>query len=169
MATPPPTPDAPTQLPDIQPVNWQAQEYLQHDKTPGWYVAFAIVTCLFVTVAIFLQAWTFVVLVPVMAVALLVYTHRPPHVINYTISDKGLYINDTLHPMGEFKAFSVMQSPNPDQNQLILVPVKRFRPGLTILFPSEVGEQLVDTLGAFLPDRPYQADAFDKIIQKLHI
>jgi hypothetical protein len=161
--------DAPTDLPAIQPVNWQAPEYVQHDKSPLWYIFFAVIVCVFVGAAIFLQAWTFVVLIPVMAVALMVYTHRPPHVINYALSEKGLYINDMLHPMGEFKAFSVAQSANPQQNQLVLIPVKRFRPSLTVFFPSEVGEELVDIIGAYLPDQPYKLDAFDKIIQKLHI
>jgi hypothetical protein len=161
--------DAPTDLPEIQPVNWQASEYVQHDKSPLWYIFFAVIVCVFVGAAIFLQAWTFVVLIPVMAVALMVYTHRPPHVINYALSEKGLYINDMLHPMGEFKAFSVAQSTNPQQNQLVLTPIKRFRPSLTVSFPSEVGEVLVDIIGAYLPDQPYKVDAFDKIIQKLHI
>jgi len=166
---PDPSSDAATDLPVIQPVNWQAPEYIQHDKSPLWYIFFAVVVCVFVGAAIFLQAWTFVVLIPVMAVALMVYTHRPPHVINYALSEKGLYINDMLHPMGEFKAFSVAQSANPQQNQLVLIPVKRFRPSLTVFFPSEVGEELVDIIGAYLPDQPYKLDAFDKIIQKLHI
>jgi hypothetical protein len=162
-------PDAPTELPAIQPVTWQASEYIQHDKSPLWYILFTVVVCVFVGAAIFLQAWTFVVLIPVMAVALMVYTHRPPHVISYALSEKGLYINDMLHPMGEFKAFSIAQSANPQQNQLVLTPVKRFRPSLTIFFPSEVGEELVDIMGAYLPDQPYKLDAFDKIIQKLRI
>lgn len=127
------------------------------------------VVCAAIGTALYLQAWTFAVLIPVMAVALMVYTHRPPHVISYALSSKGIYVNDTLHPMGEFKSFSVAQSADPAQNQLVLIPVKRFRPSLTVYFPAEVGEALVDTVGAFLPDRPYKADAFDKIIQKLHI
>lgn len=161
--------DTPTELPAIQPVNWQAQEYVQHDKSPLWYLLFLIVVCVLVGVAVLLKAWTFVVLVPVMAVALMVYTHRPPRVVSYVLSEKGLYINDMLHPMGEFKAFSVARSANPQQNQLVLLPVKRFRPSLTLYFPAEVGEKLVDIVGAYLPDQPYKVDAFDKIIQKLRI
>ncbi|HEY0964888.1 MAG TPA: hypothetical protein VGE13_00220 [Candidatus Saccharimonadales bacterium] len=161
--------DGPTELPEIQPINWQAQEYLQYDKSPAWYIVFGVIVCSLVGIAIFLQAWTFVALIPVMAVALVVYAHRPPHVVNYAFSEKGLYINDMLHPMGEFKTFSVVQSANPEQNQLVLIPVKRFRPSMTIFFPSSIGEQLVDIVGAYLPSQPYKPDAVDKIIQKLHI
>lgn len=161
--------DGPTRLPEFQPINWQAQEYLQYEKTPLWYIIFGVIVCVLVGAAIFLQAWTFVALIPVMAVALVVYAHRPPHIVNYALSEKGLHVNDMLHPMGEFKTFSVVQSANPEQNQLVLIPVKRFRPSLTVFFPSSVGEQLVDTIGAYLPSQPYKPDAFDKIIQKLRI
>ena len=117
--------------------------------------------------AIWLGAWTFAVLVPVMAVALMVYTHRPARRINYAVSAKGLHINDQLHPMGEFKSFGVVQ--DHDMNALMLIPVKRFRPGLTVYFPAEVGEELVDTLGSYLPMQDLHLDAFDKIIRKLRI
>jgi hypothetical protein len=157
----------PSELPSQEPIQWQAAEYMQHDKTPLWYVVFALVVIALVVAAVFTGAWTFAVLVPVMAVALLVYSHRPPRELTYVVSSKGLYINDQLHPMGEFKAFGVIQEAA--TNALVMIPVKRFRPSITVNFPSEIGEQLVDTLGAYVPMKEVHPDAFDKIVQKLRI
>lgn len=159
--------DQPTQLTAVAPVSWQAKEYLQQDKPPLWYVLFAIVVVVFVGVALWLQAWTFAVLVPIMAAALAVYAHRPPRIVTYSVSEKGLTINDQLHPMGEFKSFGVL--PDSELHSLMLVPVKRFRPGVTLYFPEEVGEPLVDMLGAYLPMQDLHVDMVDKVIHKLRI
>jgi len=163
-----PQPAGPTPLPSVEPIQWQATEYTQRDKSPLWYVAFAAVVIVLMAAAILLlQTWSFALLIPVMAAALMVYTHRPPRVLTYALSEKGLHINDQLHPMGEFKSFGVIQEAQ--TNSLVLVPVKRFRPALTVYFPAEAGELIVDLLGAYLPMQEAKLDAFDKIIRKLHI
>lgn len=159
--------ERPLALPEVEPVNWQGVEYLQHNKTPLWYVGFVAAVLILMTGAVLVQAWTFVALIPVMAVALMVYSHRPPRQIQYSVSEHGLHINDQLHPLGEFKAFGVMQEHG--TNALVLIPVKRFRPNLVVYFPPETGEALVDTLGAFIPMQEVRPDFFDKIIGKLRI
>lgn len=160
--------EGPATLPEQEPVQWQAVEYLQHTKTPIWYVGFVVVVALLMVAALLLmKSWTFAILIPVMAVALIVYSHRPLRQLNYVLSSKGLHINEQLHPLGEFKSFGVMQDES--LNSLILIPVKRFRPSLTVYFPTEVGERIVDTLGAYIPMQPVHLDAFDKIVRKLRI
>lgn len=160
--------DGPTELPEIQPIQWQSIEYIQHDKSPLWYVGFVIITLVLMAVAVILvQSWTFAILVPIMAVALMVYAHRPARQLSYVLSEKGLYINDQLHPLGEFKGFGVIQEQ--PLHSLMLVPVKRFRPGLTVYFPDEVGEPLVDLLGGYLPMQELKFDLFDQIVRKLRI
>ncbi len=161
--------DAPTQLPEQDPISWRAIEYVQHDNSPIWYVGFLFAVVVLMAGAIFFQAWTFAALILVMAVALMVYSHRPPRQLSYVWSSKGLFINDQLHPLGEFKSFGVIQDSHPDQNQLVLIPVKRFRPGLAVYFPNEVGEELVDAVGAYLPMQDLHLDTFDKIIRKLRL
>lgn len=155
-------------VPQIDAVQWQAPEYVQHARTPLWYVGFWAVVVVLVLVAIFvLQSWSFAILVPAMAVALMMYSHRPPRLMSYALSQRGLYINDQLHPLSEFKSFGIMQQ---DQlPSLMLIPTKRFKPGITVYFPSEVGEQIVDMLGSRVPMQELRLDAFDKIIRKLRI
>lgn len=158
----------PSELPPIEPVRWQALEYFQQMKQPLWYVGFAAVVVILMVLAVWLmQAWTFAILILVMAAALMVYSHRPPRELTYILSEKGLYINDQLHPMGEFKSFGVVQ--DGEMHSLMLIPVKRFRPGLSVYFPTEVGERVVDLLGAYLPMQDIKLDAFDKIVQKLRL
>lgn len=153
---------------DDQVVQWQATEYIQHDKNTLWFVLFIVVTLGLMAIAIFvIQSWTFAVLVPVMAVALLTYTQRPPRLMSYSMSRKGLHVNDHLYPFVEFKAFGVIHDGS--EYSIMLVPTKRFRPGVSVYFPENVGEQLVDMLGTRLPMRDLQLDFVDRLLRKLRI
>jgi hypothetical protein len=80
-----------------EPVRWQANEYIHHEKNLIWFIIFTIVVMALIAVAIFvIKSITFAVLVPVMAAALLVYTHRPPRLVDYTLSRQGVHVNDHL-------------------------------------------------------------------------
>jgi len=153
-------------LPVQEPVQWQASEYLHHEKNPLWYIGFGVVVIALTVAAIFLiQSWTFAILIPVMAAALIAYSHRPPRVMDYVLSGKGLYINDTLHPFAEFKGFGVIHEET--EYSVVFIPVRRFRPSLTVYFPEDKGEAIVDLLGVRLPMQPLKLDAFDKIVRYL--
>ncbi len=153
---------------DDDAVHWQAHEYIHHDKNAGWFVVFAIVVIILTAAAIFLmQSITFAILVPVMAAALLVYTHRPPRLIDYTLSRQGLHVNDQLYPFTDFKSFGVVHDGT--NYFIMLIPVKRFRLGVSVYFPEDSGEAIVDMLGARLPMEELHLDAVDRLIRKLRI
>lgn len=161
-----PDENAPSDDEDI--LRWQAAEYIEHDRSAAWYVFFVIIVVALMAVAIILfQSWTFAVLVPVMALALFVYTRRPPAIIDYALSRKGLYINDKLQPYDNFRAFSVIS--HAGHHSASLIPRKRFQLAQSVYFPEEVGESLVDMLAARMPMQDDQPDLFDKIISRLRI
>lgn len=151
-----------------EPIRWQASEYIHREKDHIWFALFILATIALTGVAIFLiKSWSFAVLVPIMAAALFIYTRRPPRILDYTLSRHGLYINDQLFPFGEFKSFALMHGM--DQYSIMLIPTKRFKPAITINFPEEAGEAIVDMLAPRLPMREVQPDVVDRIIRKLHL
>lgn len=151
-----------------EPVHWQAQEYIHHEKDVLWFVVFALVVIGLMAFSIFVvQSITFTVLIPVMAAALIVYSYRPPRMLNYTLSGKGLYINDQLYPFTDFKGFGVIRDGK--EYSVMLVPIKRFKLGVSVYFPEEAGEAIVDMLGAQLPMQKLHLDLVDKVIRKLRI
>lgn len=154
---------------DNEPVHWTASEYIVEDKNTLWFVIFGIVALGLIAVDIFLlKSYTFSVLVVVMAVALIVYSRRPPRVIEYTLSgDQGLYAGDKLYHFNEFKAFGLIR--DRDQHSIMLIPTKRFSPGVSVYFPEEVGEKIVDILGARLPMETLKLDIIDILVRKLRL
>ena len=125
------------------------QEYIHHERNILWFVVFAVVVLALMAIAIFLMdSISFAILVPVMAAALLVYVHRPPRVLDYTLSRQGLHVNDHLYPFSDFKGFGVIH--DGEEYSVMLIPIKRFQPGVVVYFPEEAGEAIVDMLGARL-------------------
>lgn len=151
-----------------EPVRWQAHEYIHHEKNALWFVLFAVVVVGLILLAIFvIKSVTFAILVPVMAAALLVYTHRPPRLLSYTLSRQGLHINDRLYPFSDFKGFGIIR--DGQEYSVMLIPTKRFQPGVVVYFPENAGEAIVDMLGVRLPMQELHLDVVDKIIRKLRI
>lgn len=155
-------------LGDEELIRWQASEHIHRQKTAVWYGTFAVVVVALIAVAIFVvNSITFAVLIPVMAIALAVYATHPPLMIDYTLSRKGLHVNDRLYDFDSFKEFGLIHGD--DENSIMLVPRKRFQPGLTIYFPDEAGEAIVDMLAARLPMHEVRMDPIDRLIRRLHI
>lgn len=151
-----------------EPVRWQASEYIHQEKNGLWFTAFGIIVLGLMAVAIFvMQAWTFAVLIAVMAAAVIVYASRPPRVLTYTLSEKGLYVGDRLYDFTEFKSFGVIR--DGAEFSIMLIPTHRFKPGVTVYFPEQSGEQIVDRLGSRLPMQELHLDVIDKVVRKLRL
>ena len=153
---------------DEELVRWEGVEYIHRERSARWFLIFGIVVVALLLVAIFLiKSWTFALLIPVMAFALIVYTRRPPAHIQYTLSRKGLHVNDQLQPYDSFRAFSVVM--HEGHNMIQLLPRKRFSMAEMVYFPDEVGEVVVDMLAARLPMKDASPDLFDRLITRLKL
>lgn len=150
-----------------QAVRWEAKEYIQHDKNAGWYVGLAIVGLALVALSVWLQWWTFTAVVVLSVVSLLIYVLRPARVLKYSISSKGLTEGEKVYNFEDFKSFGILQD---DTNfAIVLTPRKRFSPVVTVYFPKEKGEEIVDQFGARLPMEEVKLDLIDKLVRKLRI
>lgn len=160
--------DQPDSQDDQAVLRWQGPEYVAHDRDMLWYIIFGVVTLALIAIAVFLiKSISFAILIPVMAVALFVYTRRAPQLIDYTLSRKGLHINDKMYEYGMFKSFAVQS--HAGNHSALLIPRKRFQLGVTAYFPEEVGEPLVDMLAARLPMQTHTPDFVDRLLAKLRI
>lgn len=150
-------------------LTWTAAERTSVARSPLWFILFFAVVLALAGVSIFfLKSWSFTLLIVVMAVAFAVYVLRPPEVMTYSLSMRqGLYVGEKLHPFAEFKAFGVIKDGN--ENIVMFLPRKRFAPSVTALFPTEVGERLVDIAGQILPMESVKLDVVDLIVRKLRM
>lgn len=148
-------------------LEWQASEYVEHQKSPVWFIVLAVITAGLVAAAIFLlKNYTFALLLVVMAAAIVVWAKRPAQEMYYRLDESGIFVNDKLFALHDFRAFGVLQ--DGATNSVVLLPNKRFRPGVTVYFPHELGEQIVDMLGNQLPMQELKPDWIDKLTRRLN-
>ena len=148
-------------------VNWQAKEYIQREKNVGWYVGLVVVSLGLIALSVFLQWWTFTALVVLSAVCLVIYSVRPPRELHYSLSNKGLSEGNRLYDYAEYKSFGVLKEGA--NFAIVLTPRKRFSPRVTVYFPEERGEEIVDAFGARLPMEEVKRDFLDKLVNFLRI
>jgi len=166
-----PTTVAPEQDNDVEdaPVNWSAAEYIHVEKNGLWFLMFGIIAIALIASDIFLiKSYTFSALVAVIVVAVIVHAKRPPQMMQYALSEEqGLYVGQRLYHYSDFKSFGVVK--DGDHQSIMLIPTKRFAPGVSVYFPEEMGEAIVDILGARLPMKPLKLDTIDIIVRKLRL
>lgn len=149
--------------PDV--VQWSAQEYISTDKTPIWYALLGVFVVGGIVLDYFVLHTFFTVslLVIVIAVVLIVMHVRPARMINYTLDQEGLRVDEQLYPLSDYKAFGVLHDGK--ENSVHLIPIKRFKPSLQVYFPVESGERIVDSLASRLPMEELHLDFVDQIVK----
>lgn len=153
--------------PEFTPLTWEASEYVHREKSFLWFAALGVVTLALAAAAWFLiKSWTFALLTLVMGAALGVYGNRPPRSLSYSLEYESLKIEEKEYAYGQFKSFAIVQ--DGPLSYIMLLPVKRFAPAVTLYFPPENGEQIVDILGSVLPLERRELDFVDKAVRKLH-
>ncbi|MGD8373775.1 MAG: hypothetical protein PVI21_02860 [Candidatus Woesebacteria bacterium] len=145
---------------------WSAPEYVHNDKGFGWLVGLFITAVVIVAVAVWLQVWTFVVLAVVMTIAFGVVAFRPPKTLNYILDSKGVQVDKKLYVFSDFRAFGVLGEGS--FYTVMLIPTKRFMPSLGIHFSEDLGEKIVDIIGAQLPQEELHYDVVEKTMRRLH-
>lgn len=151
----------------LNPVSWDAEEYIIRSRNAWWYVGLVVVTALLSALAIWLKGWTFLILIILSAITVLVSNLRPPRKLHYTLDNDGLTEGNKLYKYEDYKAFGILKEAN--HFSAVLIPKKRFGFGVKVYFPKENGEAIVDQLGARLPMEEVKLDILDKIVNFLRI
>ena len=148
-------------------ITWEAEEYIVRDKTTWWYVGLVAVGLVLAGISVLLQWWSFLIVVVLSVVALMIYAMRPPRMLHYSLTNKGLSEGDKFYDYNDFKSFGLLQEDG--HFSIVLTPRKRFSARVTVYFPGAQGEKIVDAFGARLPMEEVKLDLLDKMIKFLRI
>lgn len=148
-------------------IEWSASEYVEHEKTNMWFVGAVLVAFALLMFAIFvIKEYTFAVLIVVMTVAVIVLAKRPAAEMQYNLSSDEISVNDKHFKLSDFRAFGVLQEGA--VYYAVLLPNKRFSPGVNVYFSGDLGEQIVDVLGRTLPMEDIKPHFIDKLASRLN-
>ena len=130
-----------------------------------WFVIFGAVAIALLGVSIWLQAWTFSVLIVMMAITMGVYALRLPRSVHYSLTAQGINVGEKFYGYSDFRAFGII--PDGTLYSVMLLPTKRFMPAITLYFEQPDGDNIVDMLGARLPMEELDHDVIDKLMRHL--
>lgn len=152
--------------PSSEPLVWEASEYIHHEKDFTWFAIFGVATAVVMLLMyLILEDILSLLVVALMAVAVVVYANRPPRVLRYGVSDDGVDIGERKYSFESFKSFSIVQEGAIES--IILNPLQRFMPPITVYFAPEQGQQIVDILSHYLPLREYEPDFVDRFATRI--
>lgn len=147
-------------------ISWSASEYVAHHKTSGWYMGLGVVAGL-AAALVFLVTRDIVTLGSIIIVAVLfgVFASRKPSVLQYELDESGITIANKHYPYDEFKSFSVYDEGG--LRSIFLMPLKRFMPGLSVYYPPDMEDSVLDTMSLYLPHEDRQPDAVDRLMKRV--
>lgn len=145
-------------------IEWTASEFIAHERTMGWYGSFAGITLVVIAlIYIITRDVVSVVVIALLAIIIGFGVSRQPKVVSYRLDSSGLSVGQKRYAYKLFKAFSVAQD-----GAILCVtfaPFNRFTPPLSIYFPPEDEEKILEILSNRLPLQPASQDWFDSIIK----
>lgn len=148
-------------------LEWTASEYVEHEKSNTWFVWLGVIALALLILAVFvIKEYTFAALIVVMTVSIVVWARRPAMEMHYQLSADMIAVNDKQFMLHGFRAFGVLQEGA--IYYAVLLPIKRFSPGVNVYFPHKLGEQIVDVFGATLPMEDIKPDFIDKLTNRLN-
>lgn len=151
---------------DVQPVEWTASEFVQHDKDASWYLALAVLAVIVVGIIYLLTRDVVTVVVIIIAMALFaVAAKRKPRTLHYEINSNGVMIGNKLYPFVQFKSFTVLQEGA--FNSIQLMSLKRFMPPISLYCPPEQEPAVITALGNYLPHEQRDHDVVDRFMNRI--
>lgn len=122
---------------ESQDLSWQADEYQNYQRGPGWYIAVVLVTAALAVGVFFLADGDPVpaVAVVLMAVIFVGYALKPPGRQSYSVGSGGLKVGSKTYPFIGFAVFNVLKDDH--SARLHLIFNRRLIPPLTISLPDD--------------------------------
>ncbi len=147
-------------------VNWSASEFVDHEKDSSWFTGLAAAAAAVTTIIYLITRDLITVVVIALAAVLFGITAgRKPRTLQYQIDSSGVSIGDRFYPYSSLKTFSVLEEGA--FNSIQLTPLKRFMPPISLYFPPEQEENIINLLGSYLPHEDRRHDPIDRLMRRV--
>ena len=147
-------------------ISWTASEFIAHHKSMSWYTNLAFVVIVASAVAFLLTRDKITVITIIVAgIALGVYANRQPRELTYQFDVEGFTIGQRRFAYASFRSFSI--DDDAAFASIILLPLRRFSPAITLYYAPENEEQIADLIARHLPYEEYRHDPIDKLMKRI--
>jgi hypothetical protein len=111
--------------PETQPdtIQWSGYEHQPLEKSSDWFWALGIVAVAAAAASIILGNILFGILILAAATAISILARRDAKLTTFSLSKKGLFIDDVLYPVDHLKGFWINEH---DEDSVLLIDTPRF-------------------------------------------
>ncbi|MEO0084454.1 MAG: hypothetical protein ABIJ94_01850 [candidate division WOR-3 bacterium] len=149
----------------MEKITWKAPEYEHIEKDKGFTITVLVVFGLLFLWRAWRHDFTLSLLIALAGLLVILLGHKKPKERTFTLTDKGVYVDQDFHPYDEFSSFYVFHEP-PIQEISFLKKHTIFPH-----FHIPLGEQnyvlIQNFLKKYLPEKPHRYPLSDLIARFL--
>lgn len=105
---------------------WEGRQYASEEKSGDWYWAVGIIALAGAVASILFGNILLALVISAAAVTLSLQAAKRPRIHRFTITNAGLYIDDTFYPFECMLHFSVLEYLDPSLPPALSIKTKRF-------------------------------------------
>ncbi len=147
-------------------VSWTASEFIAHEKGLSWYAILGVVAAIMMILAYLMtRDKTSVGMILVVLVVFAIFSARKPRTLPYRVDNSGIHVGEKSYGYELFKSFAVIQEGG--VHSIMMMPMKRFMPPLSIYMDPADEHKIVDVLAVYLPAETRGQDVVDRLMRRL--
>ncbi len=145
-------------------IAWEAPEHHHVEKGNDWFFALAIVIFALVVVAILFDNVLFALLIGLAGGALAVSAAKKPSIVPYSVSVRGVKVEDVLYPFSSLKSYRIDEE-DVRGPQLLIKVDKKIMPLIVIPIPKDHIDGIESILKDKLIEEELEEPLFVKVLE----
>lgn len=149
-------------------LSWEAPEYFHHQRTNDWYWWTGLVAFVIFGIAVWQGSFLFAILVLISWFTVVLYAIRPPQIVVFTLTDKGVLIKNPhseetkMYPWAELKSFWIFYKP-PIQEELSIISKKSLMTHIKLPLGDMNPDQVKNIVKQFLTEEEQKESLIDNL------
>lgn len=145
-------------------ITWEAPEHHHVEKGSDWFWVVGIIAVAGATAAFFFGNFLFAILILVAAVSLSLVALRQPKVIPFSVSTRGIRVDENIYPYAALESFYI-DTVNYAEPQLLVKSKKLYMPLIVMPIPEEYMDEIDDILSERLPEEELEEPLVNVLLE----
>ena len=149
---------------EVRAVAWDAFAHHYFERKNDWFWIMGIAIVTIATISVFFGNTLLGILILIGGTVMLILASRPPQIVAYSITQRGLRIDDKLYPYTTLESYDIDEDHELGP-QLLLKSEKMFMPMIAAPIPEEYIDEIELIVGAKLPEAQLEEPFAHKLLE----
>ena len=150
---------------DFRPITWKCKEYEHSEKSTEWFWALGLIGVAGAVASIMYNNILFAIFILIAVFVLALYASKKPDDFTFTLTQRGLRIDDKLYPFNTFKSFGIEEFSENHTPKLIFDTKKIFELDIIIPLKNVDLDEVHDFLLDYLPEEELEEPISHKFME----